>query len=153
MVNLIKHTKRDNYMHTLQEEMNNLIESVFSDFRPSEKMTTDIKQIWRPSIEMSEADNTYKIKAQLPGLNKEDINIELGKDYLTLKGSKEYKKEHDNENLYRSEFVYGDFLRTISFPTDVDTENAQACYKNGILTINIPKSTKEEETRKLEIKD
>ena len=153
MVNLIKHTKRDNYMHTLQEEMNNLIESVFSDFRPLEKTTSDIKQIWRPSIEMSEADNTYKIKAQLPGLNKDDIDIELGKDYLTLKGSKEYKKENENENLYRSEFVYGKFLRTISFPSDVDTEHAQANYKNGILTINIPKSTKEEETKKLEIKD
>lgn len=153
MVNLIKHQKNDNNMQNLQEEMSNLIEKFFSDFRPAENMPETMKQIWHPSVEMSEVDNNYKIKVQLPGLNKDDMNIEVGKDYLTIKGSKEYKKEKEEENLYRSEFVYGDFVRTIAFPTDVDTENAQAVYKNGVLDITIPKTNVEEETKKLEIKD
>lgn len=153
MLNIMKHQKTDNYVHNLQEEMNKLIESVFTDFNVPEKNIENMKQIWRPSVEISESGNKYKVKAQLPGLDKNDINIELGEDYLTIKGRKEYKKETEKENLYKSEFSYGEFLRTISFPTKIDVEKSEANYKHGVLTVNVEKVLSKESTKQIEIKE
>lgn len=92
-----------------------------------------------PAIEMFEKDNDLVIRAELPGVNKEDIDISITNDTLTIKG--EYKKSEEikEEKYYLREKVYGNFLRTIALPPDVDTDKAEASLKNGILEIVMAK--------------
>ncbi len=88
-----------------------------------------------PSIEMFEKDNDVVIKAELPGINKEDMDISITNDVLTIKG--EYKKSEEikEENYYIREKVYGNFSRTIGLPPDVNTDKVEAELKNGVLQI------------------
>jgi len=88
-----------------------------------------------PAIEMFEKDNDVVIRAELPGAHKEDVDISIINDALTIKGEYKRSEELKAENYYLSERAYGDFSRTIELPPDVDTDKVGATLKNGILEI------------------
>jgi HSP20 family protein len=91
-----------------------------------------------------DADNVV-IKAEIPGMNKEDISVSLTEDTVTISGKKSEEKKVEKENYYRKEIRTGSFSRSFTLPCAVDKEKVKATYKNGILEIVLPKSEKEKE--------
>jgi len=93
-----------------------------------------------PTLDMYEEKNEVIVKAEIPGMSKEDIEITLSDSILTLKGEKKKEEEVKEKDYYRCEREYGSFLRTVELPAEVKTEGAQAVLKNGILEVRLPKS-------------
>lgn len=100
---------------------------------------------WRPSVEAFEDEEKYTIKAALPGVEKDDIDIQVSENSVSISGERKYENKIEQENLYRSEFSYGKFQRTFQLEKTVDAKNVKAELKNGLLTIALPKTTIEKE--------
>jgi HSP20 family protein len=126
----------------------------FRPFRPFYKGFEDANVTaangnWHPSVDVYENEDGYVLKAELPGVNKEDIKLDINNKTLTLKGEKKLEEKREKENYVRIERSYGSFTRTFTLPDKVDTENIKANYKDGVLQINL---SKKEETKPKEIK-
>ena len=104
-----------------------------------------------PSVDISEGKKDITVKAEIPGVEANDIDISLNGKLLTIKGEKKQEKEEKDENYHRMERSYGYFNRTIELPAEVDPEKVDASYKKGVLKIEL-KKTRESETKKIEIK-
>lgn len=105
---------------------------------------TNQKKEWQPVVDIIKKDKKVIVTAELPGINKEDISIDINDDVLTLKGERKYETEVKEADFYRKERVSGSFSRSFVLPAGVSTEEINAEYKNGILTIEIPEAQKEE---------
>ena len=105
--------------------------------------------VWNPSVDIFENDNEVVIKAELPGMNAKDIEVRLENNILMLKGERNFEKEAKEENYHRIEREYGAFSRSFSLPTAVNGDKVTAGYKDGVLTITLPKR---EETKPKPIK-
>ena len=108
---------------------------------------------WMPQIEVLQNNGQFKVRADLPGLTKDDVKIEITDKFLTLSGERKEEKEEKREGFYRSERTYGSFYRQIPLPEGVMTENAAATFQNGVLEITVPVPKVAAPTRKLEIKE
>ena len=95
-------------------------------------------RMWTPDIEVFERGETFIVRADLPGLKKEDVKIEVSHDELTIQGERKFEKEAKDEGLYRTERAYGTFYRRIGIPEYVKAEEAVATFKNGVLEIVMP---------------
>jgi HSP20 family protein len=93
-----------------------------------------------PAFDVSETEKELIVKAEVPGMDKKDININLSDGLLTITGEKKHEKKEEGENYHCFETRYGKFSRTMRLPTDVDTEKVDAMYKDGVLTITLPKT-------------
>lgn len=120
-----------------------------TDFPPF-RMEFDNVQ-WVPQIEVLQNNGQFMVRADLPGLTKDDVKVEVTDDLLTLSGERKEEKEEKREGFYRSERSYGSFYRQILLPEGAMTENAKATFEKGVLEITIPASKVEPSTRKLEI--
>lgn len=150
MKSLIKHNHSQNYIQNLQDEMTRLMEEVFGS---TDLFDIGEKKMWRPPLEMAETDSAYEVKLQLPGFEKKDIDIEVGNDYISIKAENTLEKEVKKKNLYRSEFKYGNFLRTVSFPSNIIPDKTSAEFKNGVLVISAEKSKIKENVKKIKVKE
>ena len=99
---------------------------------------------WSPSADISESKKEYLVKANLPDVDRSDIDVSVEDGVLTIKGERKHSKEEDDETLHRVETFYGEFLRSFSLPSSVDASNIKAEYKKGVLRVHLPK-TKESE--------
>ncbi|MBW1859224.1 MAG: Hsp20/alpha crystallin family protein [Deltaproteobacteria bacterium] len=106
---------------------------------------------WTPAFDVSETDRELVIKAEVPGMDKKDINITVSDGMLTIKGEKKHEKKEENERYHRVETRYGTFSRTLRLPTEVKADRVDATYKDGVLNITLPKS-EAVEPKKIEIK-
>jgi HSP20 family protein len=108
--------------------------------------------VW-PSIDVNETDQAYVVTAEAPGLEDKDVELNLRDNVLTISGEKRQEhKEEDRGRTYAERF-YGRFQRTIPFDAEVDADKVQATFKNGVLTVNLPKNPQaRDKTRKIEIK-
>jgi len=88
-------------------------------------------------IELNDAGNNLELKAQVPGINPDDLDVTVNRDSVTISG--EYRYEDNGQNSYGSEFQYGKFSRTIGLPVGIQQDQVQADYTNGILTLHLPK--------------
>ncbi len=95
---------------------------------------------WMPAVDVYEKNDRYIVKADLPGIKEEDIDISISGDNLAIKGEKKAETEVKEENYYRSERTYGSFYRSIQLPSDVDAEKIKANFENGVLEVTLPKS-------------
>ena len=95
---------------------------------------------WAPAVNIRETDNAFFVEAELPGLTKDDIDITLENNMLKLSGERRFEKDVSEKNYHRVERSYGNFLRTFSLPSEVDAEGVKASFKDGVLTIEIPKA-------------
>jgi HSP20 family protein len=95
---------------------------------------------FEPAVEVADTKDTVVVKAQVPGMSKDDIQVDITDDALTLKGEVKEEKEEEGTHYYRREFQYGTFSRTIPLPAAVQSEQAKAQMTNGVLEIVIPKS-------------
>ncbi len=124
-------------MVSLRDRMNRLFDDVF--FRSDRRDDVWAEGVWVPAVDMFETDDRVVIKAELPGLEKKDISLDLQNGVLTLKGERKSENEVKEENYYRREMTYGKFVRSFSLPVDVDAEKIKAEFKNGLLTVEVPK--------------
>jgi HSP20 family protein len=118
----------------------------FSDpFFPAD-MAGDVAspKVWQPAVDIFEKDDNMYIKAELPGMDKKDISLDIQNGVLTLRGERKYENEVKEENFYRKEMSHGTFVRSFTLPADVDADRIKAEFKDGILTVEVPSP----ETRK-----
>jgi len=94
---------------------------------------------WMPSFDIKESGNDLIVRADLPGVKKEDIKIELNNGFLTISGERKQEKKEENEKFYRSERVYGSFCRSFQVPSSLTEDQIKAHYENGVLDIVLPK--------------
>lgn len=133
---------------SIHQELNNFLRDTFMESMFSHPLNLRKMSTWRPAIELKQTDKDYKVKVQLPGVNKEDIHIDLNNDYITLSAEIKEEKETkgETEKIHTNEFRYGKYIRTISFDNPIKCDDSVAEYKNGILSITLPKQ-KIEKTR------
>jgi len=132
----------------LRNEIDRLFDS------PLNALTSDSQQFlsgWAPAVDLHEDRDHLVLRAELPGMKKEDIDISLHGDVLTLSGERKEEKEYEQAETYRSERFLGKFQRTFTLPAAVDTSKVQASYKDGILTVHLPKS-EEAKPKQIEVK-
>lgn len=113
--------------------------------------TPSTQLAWAPPVEVYEKDDKVMVKAEVPGMTKDDIDVSVQGDMLTISGEKKTESEVKEQDYYRSEFSYGRFSRSVALPTAVDASKVEANYNNGVLEISLPKS-EEAKPRKIEIK-
>ncbi len=137
------------------EEMERWFEDVFrkpfSLLRPSwfpRVRFPEIEEI-TPTIDVFEEGDNVVVKAELPGMGKEDIDVKVTDDIVTISGEKKKEEKVEKKNYYRMERSYGSFTRSLRLPTEVQTEKAVAKFKEGVLEVRIPKT---EEAKKKEKK-
>lgn len=146
------------YFDSIHQELNNFLRDTFMTNAFANPLNIKKITTWRPAIEVKQNDKNYKVKVQLPGVKKDDIEVELDNDFMTISAEineeREEKEEKEkNERYHTSEFRYGKYKRTISFDTPIKADECNAEYKNGLLTITIPKQNIEQsKPKRLEIK-
>ena len=97
---------------------------------------------WAPMADISEDENEYVIKAELPELKKEDVKVTVENGVLTISGERKFEKEEKNKKYHRVERAYGRFARSFALPDDADASKVKAEFKDGMLTVHLPKSEK-----------
>ncbi len=134
-------------LENLQREMNRLFDLTFP--RLGETDTTLLGGQWAPAIDIYDSKDNVVVKADLPGLKKDDIEVLIQDNILTIKGEKKQEREVKEEDYIRSERFYGSFHRSISLPSEVDGSKVKAVFKDGVLELTLPKK---EEAKPKQIK-
>ena len=106
---------------------------------------------WTPAVDIAELDNQFVVKVELPGINKDDVKITLESNILTIRGEKKEETDVKEENYHRVERTYGSFQRSFKLPTTVKGDNIDAMYKDGILTVTLPKA-EEAKPKQIEVR-
>jgi len=135
-------------LSSLRDEIDRLFEA------PMEEFTRGSQQFlggWLPAVDLFEDKDHVVVKAELPGMKKEEIEISLHEGVLTLSGERKSEQKHKDAEVYRSERFEGRFQRTISLPAPVQADKVSATYKDGILTVTLPK-TEEAKPKQIEVK-
>ena len=105
---------------------------------------------WYPPVDISEEEDRIVLRAELPGVSKDDIDINVENGTITLRGEKKQQKKVDSESAYRMERFYGSFSRSFVLPTTIDPENIKASFSDGVLEVVLPKAD-EAKPRKIRV--
>ena len=132
-------------MNRMQEEMNRYFDDFFGEHRRGLA-----EGAWLPAVDVSESENEFVVRAELPGMSHEDIDINVQENVLTLKGEKKQEKKEEKENFHRLERTYGSFSRSFTLPVGVKPEDIKATFKDGVLEVTMPK-TEEANPQKIAI--
>ena len=133
----------DNFIKSVNDEISSILNRHFDDLYPDESMD----KLSMP-VEISDKTDEYDVRAELPGVKKEDLDIDLNENYLTIRAKKEEEISEDDKHYKKSEFKYGEFSRTLYLPQDIDSEHIDAKMEHGVLKIKIPKLVKSKDTVK-----
>lgn len=125
---------------TIQEKMNQMFEDTFTRGHGREEGLTPA--MWAPAVDIYETDDAVVLKAEVPGVEREQVGIEVKDGILTLRGERKFEKEAKEENYHRMERSYGTFVRSFSVPTSVDSEKISAKLRDGVLEVHLPKAEK-----------
>ena len=124
-------------METLHNRINRLFDGgIFPTFSLDDGMSLGN---WRPVVDIYENEDTVVVKAELPGVDKKDIKVDLKDGVLTLSGERSHEKEVKEENYYRKERAFGRFHRSFAVPAEIDPDKIKAEFKDGVLKVEIPK--------------
>lgn len=135
-----------------RDRFSRLFDQAFSDFRPSFESGEDVaSRNWLPAVDISETDEALLLYAELPGMTKEDVNITLENNLLSIRGERKFEKDVKKENFHRIERTFGSFARTFTLPSNVRSDEVKASFVDGVLQIEIPKA-EEAKPRKIAIK-
>jgi len=124
-------------LNILQDRMNRLFEDAGRGIRRSEEPASTT--IWSPAVDIYETEGEIVVQAELPGMDRKDISLNLENNVLTIRGDRQFNKETKEDNYHRIERSYGGFSRSFSIPTTVDEDKIRADYKDGVLRIALPK--------------
>jgi HSP20 family protein len=121
-------------LSTLQDQFNRLFNESSRNHTEESALTT-----WAPAVDIYETPNELVVKADLPDVNEKDIDVRVENNLLTIRGERKFEKSVSEENFLRVERTYGSFSRSFSLPNTVNAEAIGAEYKNGVLTVTLPK--------------
>ncbi len=134
---------------SLQDSINRLFHDAFPRSLAEEDFAVSA---WKPVVDIYDKDNAIIIHAELPGVKKEDVSIEVKENILTIKGERAEVKEVNEDSYFRKERIFGSFQRSFTLPSAIAPENIKAVFKNGVLQIEIPKP-EEQKPKQIEIKN
>jgi HSP20 family protein len=129
------------------DEWNRFLSDFFGDMWED----TYLGRNWAPAVDIQEKDDRYVVQADLPGMSKKDIHINVKDNVLTIEGERKYEKEDKRDNYHRIERSYGTFKRCFRLPEEVQENKITAKFKDGVLTIDLPKA-EEVKSKAIEIK-
>lgn len=136
----------------LRTRVDRLFNQMLGDLWSSPMSTEEVStRRWSPAVDIRETDEALILTAELPGLTKEDVQITLENQVLTLSGERKFEKEAKGENFHRIERSYGAFTRAFTLPTHVKTEKVDASFEHGVLTVTLPKM-EESKPRRISIR-
>jgi HSP20 family protein len=133
----------------IQREVNDLIHGLLSckdNDVPAEGNT----MLWGPAVDVSESDEEFVVRAELPGIAQEDVKVSVDSNTMSIKGEKKLVREEKEKTYHRMERSYGEFERTFSLSNRVDASKAKATFKDGVLEIRLPK-VGEAKTKEIQI--
>lgn len=107
---------------------------------PYPGVSEEVSGEWSPRLDIAETEEAVMVKAELPGMDREDLEILLEKDRLIIKGEKKHEKEEKGAGYYLSERAFGSFCRSVQLPMTVERERVEATFRNGVVTITLPKA-------------
>jgi len=134
-------------LRTLQEEVNRLFSTNLTRSFGEEGIG---RGAWSPSVDIYENKDQIVLEAELPGMNREDFDLSIENNVITLRGERNFEKKEENDNYHRVERSYGSFTRSFTLPQTVSAEGAIAEYQNGVLRVTLPKR-EETKARRIEI--
>jgi HSP20 family protein len=120
----------------IQSEVNRLFDGFFG----RRDQGGPVERLWAPSVDMYETKDELVVAAELPGLTEKDVHVSVAGDMLTLRGERAWKQEAKQENYYRGERWFGKFERSLPLPIPVQADKVTANYRDGVLTIRLPKA-------------
>lgn len=123
---------------TLRQQMNRMFDDL-THWQPESLLPSSERALWSPAIEIKELDNEIILKAEIPGVDAKDLDVQVSEDAVSISGKHEEEKRVEEKGFFRSEFRYGQFQRVVPLPTVVDHQQVNAEFKNGILTLTLPK--------------
>ena len=144
-MNSISHWTPYRGLSSLQEQVNRLFDDTFSSHRAGQ---SDLAT-WAPAVDVFETENELVVKADLPDMNEKDIDVRVENNTLTVRGERKFEQQASEDNYLRIERAYGTFTRSFSLPNTVNPEAIRAEYRNGVLTVRMPKR---EESKPKQIK-
>jgi HSP20 family protein len=124
-------------LNSLQSEMNRLFNTFFDT--PASAAANGPGRRWIPAMDLVETEDHFVLRADLPGLSEEDVNVELEDNVLTVSGERKVEHEDKKEGYYRVERAYGKFQRSLTLPEGVDAGKIEAAFDKGVLEVRIPK--------------
>jgi HSP20 family protein len=124
-------------LSTIQERMNQIFEDALARNRGREEGLRS--GMWTPAVDIYENNDSVVVKAEIPGVEKDQISVEVKDGILSLRGERKFEKEVKEESYHRIERSYGNFQRSFSLPVSVDQEKVTAKFKNGVLEVKLPK--------------
>jgi HSP20 family protein len=129
-------TRRDPFLSLAnwQDQVNRIFEGALAGRSEGSAMTA-----WAPSVDIYETENELVLKADLPDINEKDLDVRVENNMLTIRGERKFEQKVKEENYLRIERTYGSFSRSFSLPNTVSPEAIKAEYKNGVLTVEMPK--------------
>lgn len=138
-------------MRSLRREMDRL----FSDFFPMADLDDGdgearTSAVWAPRMDVSETNDAYHVRLDLPGMSKSDISVSVEDHRLSISGERKEEKEEKGENYVQMERVHGNFFRSVSLPAAATEQNIKASFNNGVLTVTVPKA-EDSKPRKIKI--
>jgi len=122
---------------SIQDRMNKLFEQTLSRSRGEEGVSA---ATWTPAVDIYETTDTIVMKAELPGVTREDIQIQIHDNTLVLRGERRFAKDVQEENYLRIERAYGSFHRSFTLPATVRQDNIRAVFRDGVLELTLPKA-------------
>ncbi len=135
-------------LRSLQDEMNRLfMTSVPRGFSEEEMASGG----WAPSVDIYESETEIVLEAELPGMARDEFEVSIENNVITLKGERKFERKDDGDNYHRVERAYGAFTRSFSLPRSVVANETTADFKNGVLRVSLPKK-EEAKARKIEVK-
>lgn len=127
-------------LSSLQREMNRLFDDTFS---LSTRSNGNGAMGFSPAAELSEDGDAYKLQLEVPGMNADDLDIQVTAEAVSISGERKSETKHEEDGFTRSEFRYGSFQRVVPLPGRIDHQNVVADYKDGILHLSLPKAEEE----------
>ena len=141
-MNLIRYQRPDlawptfGRLSSLRDELDRLFESPFAGLTNASQLLSG----WTPALDVYEDKENFIVKAELPGMKNEDIDVSLHDGSLSISGERKSETKHKDAEVYRAERFFGRFQRTVTLPAPVAADKVKAQYKDGILTVTLPKS-------------
>ena len=148
---LVKRTP-DNFIKSVNDEISSILNRHFDSYYPEFGYDEDMDKLSMP-VEVTDKEKEYDIRAELPGVKKEDLDIDVEKNTITIRAKKEEENDEGSKGYKKSEFKYGEFSRSVYLPQDINIEKTEAKLEHGVLKIQAPKMYETKElVKKLAVK-
>lgn len=129
-----------NPLVALQRDINQVFDDFWNRVEKGWNGRSEVVGMFGPNTDVTETEKSVDVSIELPGMTQEDIDISLSTDAMTIRGEKKIEHEEERKGVYMSERSYGSFYRTVPLPAGVDADKADAKFKNGVLTVSLPKT-------------